>query len=122
MGNTPAILVIDDEPNFCRIIEAKLRRSGFQVTIAPDAASGENKLSSSRYSALLLDLRLPDANGVDLLPRLRQLAPNTPIILMTAYEEERLRDRALANGAVEVLYKPFDLDHLVELIQASISN
>jgi len=120
MSANQTILVIDDELNFCKILEAKLRRSNYDVALAYDAASGLRLLLTHRYDAVLLDIHLPDGAGIDLLSRFRAVSPGTPFILMTAYEEENLRVRAILAGAEEVLYKPFDLDHLVQTIRQQI--
>lgn len=121
MGTPQTILVVDDERNLCRIVEAKLRRSGFHVVTAYDAASGLAHLLRRRFDLVLLDIHLPDADAIAILPRLRAAAPDTPFLLMTAYEEENLRARAAQAGAVEVLYKPFDLDYLVQAVRLHVA-
>lgn len=117
MSEAPAVLVVEDERNLCRVIEAKLRRAGYVVTVAFDATSGTTALLQGPFDAVLLDVHLPDAEAIDLLPRLRRAVPSTPFILMTAYEEEDLRARALVAGASDVLFKPFDLDRMVAAVQ-----
>jgi DNA-binding response OmpR family regulator len=115
-----SILVLDDEPNFCRILEAKLTKASYEVFTAADAAAAFRFLLARRFDLVLLDMRLPDANGLDLLPRLHAVAPATPILLMTAYEVEGLREAALRAGASDVLYKPFDLNVLTLTVQHAI--
>jgi CheY-like chemotaxis protein/c-di-GMP-binding flagellar brake protein YcgR len=112
-----SILVLDDEPNFRRILEAKLRKSSFDVTTASSAKEALAHILIKPFDLFLFDLRLPDADGIDLIPRLRAIAPNTPILLMTAYEVEGLRDEVRNAGAVDVLYKPFDLSTLASTVQ-----
>lgn len=111
------MLVIDDEANFCRVLEARLARSGFTVILAPDVATGRHWLVTRTFDLILLDVRLPDANGLAALPALRAMSAGAPFLLMTAYEEENLRARALLAGAADILYKPFDLDTLVVSVQ-----
>jgi len=120
LGNRPSVLVIDDETNFCRVLEAKLGRSGFATVTAPDVATGLQWLVTRNFDLILLDIRLPDANALTVLPDLRAAAGTTPFLLMTAYEEEGLRARALLAGAADILYKPFDLDALVGVAQRLI--
>ncbi len=115
-----SILVLDDEPNFCRVLEAKLNKSSFEVSTAFNALDAFRQILSRPFDLILLDLRLPDAYGMDLLPRLRAVAPAVPIILMTAYEVEGLREEGLKAGAVDVLYKPFDLNSLVGTVKSLI--
>lgn len=121
MLRMPAVLVIDDEPNFSHIISTKLRRAGFAVETVRDAAGALQSLLQQSSDLVLLDLRLPDADALDALPRLRAAAGNVPFLLMTAYEEEPLRARALLAGAEEVLFKPFDLDHLVQTVRRYVT-
>src|SRR5689334_12404100 len=117
-----SVLVLDDEPNFCRILEAKLTKASFDVVTASDGPTAFRHLLARRFDLILLDLRLADANGLDLLPRIRAIAPATPVLVMTAYEVEGLRDRVLRMGAVDVLYKPFDLNVLAATVQRVIAD
>jgi len=117
-----SILVLDDEPNFRRILEAKLRKSSFDVTTASSAKEALAHIVVKPFDLFLFDLRLPDADGLDLIPRLRAIAPNTPILLMTAYEVEGLRDEVRNAGAVDVLYKPFDLSTLANTVQQILAS
>lgn len=120
MVSQPAVLVIDDDRNFCRILEVKLRRSAFDVTLVHDAASAFDALMEREYDLVLLDLRLPDADGLAVLPRLKAASGAAPILVITAYEEDQLRSRARSAGAVDVLFKPFDLDLLVQTVRRTI--
>lgn len=111
-----AVLVVDDERNFRRVVEAKLRKSSFDVALAPDAAGALDLALRYPFELVLLDLHLPDADGIALLRLVRAAMPATPVIVMTAYEEEGLRERAATAGADDVLYKPFDLDELAQTV------
>ena len=100
-----AVLVVDDERNFRRVVEAKLRKSSFDVILASDAASALDSVLRQPFELVLLDLHLPDADGIALLRLLRAAMPATPVIVMTAYEEEGLRERAVVMsdpGATEI--------------------
>ncbi|HSV72343.1 MAG TPA: response regulator [Chthonomonadales bacterium] len=117
MRSQPAVLIVDDEPNFRAVLQAKLARTGFEVVAASDAASALERLAERSVDVILLDIRLPDMNGLAALPRLRALCPAAPAIAMTAYEEESLRQRALLAGADSILYKPFDLEALADRLR-----
>lgn len=116
-----AVLIVDDERNLCRILEARLRMADFAVVSVSEAASALQSLLRQPFALVLMDVRLPDANGIAVLPQLRTASPHTPFLLMTAYEEEGLRERALAAGASEILYKPFDLDLLVQTVRLHLT-
>ena len=113
MAAQRVVLIVEDDPNFSRILEAKLHKNAYGVVIAPNASAALSSLLQRRFDLVLLDGRLPDADGLVALPLLRSAAPLTPFLFMTAYEEEYPRARALAAGASELLYKPFDLDRLM---------
>lgn len=115
MSTQWTVLVVDDEPNFSRVLEAKLSRSGYAVLTASDATTALGMVRDNPIQLVLLDLHLPDADGISVLPHIRLLTGGTPVVLMTAYEQEGLKDRGLLAGAADVLYKPFDLDQLVAM-------
>ena len=113
----PAVLVVDDDQNLRRILEAKLERSPFEVFTAKDLASAITALESSRFAVVVLDERLPDGSSLASLPALKCLAPTSAFVLITAYEENAIRQRAELAGASEILFKPFDLDLLEAVVR-----
>ncbi len=118
MRTVPAVLVVDDERNLCHIIQVKLRHSGFVVDSAADAASALRKLRGDRFDLVLLDVHLPDADSLEWFDKFRAAAPSAAFVLITAYEDADLRARALEAGAADVLFKPFDLDVMVDRVRA----
>jgi DNA-binding response OmpR family regulator len=120
MAPRQAILIIDDEVNICRILEAKLMKYGFQVDITHDAASALGCLLHRRYDFVLLDVHLPDVDGLSAFPRFKEAAPWTPFLIMTAYEDERVSKYSRDSGEMAVLYKPFELESLLSIIRAKI--
>ncbi|MGC8668942.1 MAG: response regulator [Chthonomonadales bacterium] len=117
MPDPATILLIEDERNFRRILEAKLTRSGFAVTEASNPPEALSALVRREYDAIILDDQLPGGRGLDLIPLMRRANPRAPVILMTAYEDRPLRMEALGAGASEVFAKPFELDHLVAVLR-----
>jgi DNA-binding NtrC family response regulator len=113
----PSVLVVDDDYNLRRILEAKLERCPFRVSTVPDLASAILALQTGHYSVIVLDERLPDGSGISVLPQLCGLAPGAIFILMTAYEESSVRQLAEQAGAREILFKPFDLDLLEAVVR-----
>jgi DNA-binding NtrC family response regulator len=75
---------------------------------------------SQRYDAILIDIRMPNMKGIQLLQRLRRLQPETPVVLMTGHGEELLRTQAAKAGAYAFLSKPLDPKFLVTLLQQAI--
>ena len=113
----PAILVVDDEPLIRWSVTQSLGDLGYVVEDASDAASALKIVTTSpgSYAAIVMDLRLPDMNDLSLLGTLRQLLPDTQLILMTAFGSPEIVAEARALGA-EVLLKPFELSELSHLI------
>ncbi len=110
-------MVVDDEPLILWSVTESLSGLGYAVEDATDAASALKIVTTSPrpFAAVVLDLRLPDMNDLSLLATLRQLLPNTQLILMTAFGTPDILADARAIGA-EVLLKPFELSELSRLI------
>ncbi|MDP6643315.1 MAG: sigma-54 dependent transcriptional regulator, partial [Rhodospirillales bacterium] len=109
---TASILVIDDDPTIRNTVAEILSRDGYEVRQAEDGASARFFIYDDKFDLILLDLRLPDADGLDLLPEILELDDRTPVVIMTAYPEVRTAISALKAGAYDYLNKPFDLDDL----------
>ena len=111
------LLVVDDDRGMVETLRDILGASGYEVDVA---LSGEKALELVRQRApdgILMDIRMPGFNGVEALRKLKRLAPDSFVILMTAYAASRLVEEARAEGAVEVLAKPLDLARTLSLIQ-----
>jgi DNA-binding NtrC family response regulator len=106
------LLVIEDEDVLYEAIERALVKLGHQVHWANRIALGEQRFSEIHPDLTLLDLRLPDGNGLDLLAKLRALDPSALIIIMTAYASVEDAVTAIKLGALDYLQKPLNLDDL----------
>ena len=115
----PHVLVVDDEPLIRWSVSESLAAHGYVVEEATDAASALKIVTTSAlpFRAIVLDLRLPDMCDLSLLATLRQLVPETHVILMTAFGTPELIARAHTLGA-DVVTKPFELDELSRLVRA----
>lgn len=120
---TRRVLVVDDEPLIRWSLGEGLLKAGFEVVEAGDARAALNALETVAWAvdAIVLDLRLPDSVDLALLARIRQFAPDVPVILMTAYGSAETRDEALRLGAREVVNKPFDLNRMVGLVSDALA-
>ena len=115
-----SILIADDEANLCRILEAELRKSGFQVTSVHDGTQAIDQAVSANFNLIILDVRMPMLDGLSALREIRKTRKNTPIIIMTAYESHDTMASALSMGATACVNKPFDLESLVALVKATL--
>ena len=83
------ILVVEDDDNLAFVLCEALGRKGYQVEAVATLGAVRERLKAAPYDLVLLDLRLPDGDGLEAIPQCRELAPDTPIIAMTAYAVRR---------------------------------
>ena len=109
------LLVIEDDAGIRAMLERGLRVAGHEPTFAGDLTEGRT-IWDDAFDLVLLDVMLPDGNGLELLAERRSAGDRTPVVLLTAREEAQLRERASAAGATAFLAKPFAYDELLVLI------
>ncbi|MFQ5398261.1 MAG: response regulator [Anaerolineae bacterium] len=108
MKDIVRVLIIDDEPNLRTTLAMILRRAGYDVSVATCAGDVAQYLDDEKYDLFLLDVRLPDGNGLDLLPAIRRSNPGVPVLVLTAYAAPEVEDQAKKRGAIDFLVKPVD--------------
>jgi DNA-binding NtrC family response regulator len=113
------ILVVDDDDTLRETISDVLGRR-YAVDQAPDAGTALERAHANTYSLVLLDLRLPDGNGLEVLKQLHEIDDRLLVVVMTAYPEVRTAVSALKAGAYDYLNKPFDLDDLGGLVRRAL--
>jgi len=101
------VLIVDDEPLVLRVLEEQFREDCFRTETAEDLRSLRQRLAGPPPSLVLLDLQLPDGNGIDMLPRLRAAWPGTAVIVMTGHGSVSGAVRAMQLGAFNYVQKPF---------------
>jgi response regulator RpfG family c-di-GMP phosphodiesterase len=115
------ILVVDDEPNICRLLERYLRRIGYEVQTAGSVDDAVALLGARRYDLVLTDLRLPGRSGLELLEEVRRHAPETRLMLMSAHADITAAAVAIDYGIDQLVIKPFELEDLRVRIAHSLS-
>lgn len=113
-------LLVEDEPEMARSIGIKLGRSGFVADAVGSIAEARESLEVHRYAFALLDRRLPDGDGITLLPDMRRLQPGIRVLMLTACDAVNERICGLDAGADDYLTKPFDSDELMARIRACL--
>ena len=123
-GNNPLgrLLIVDDEPLIRWSLGERLSGIGYEVVEAPDGAHALEQFSDSEspVDLVLLDLRLPDTDGVTVLDKIKRLRPECRVILMTAFGTPERTSEALKRGAYRVVGKPFNLDEMVRLVAEAL--
>ena len=114
------ILIIDDEAGIRDSLETLLTLEGFRVDLAGDGVSGLDQLTRNAYDLMLLDLALPGESGIDLLPRIKALVPDLPVIMITAYGTVGNVVDAIRAGASNFVQKPWDNEKLLADIRIAI--
>lgn len=120
MSETALISIVDDDESIREAIQSLLRSVGF---CAKTFASAEQFLQSDQMettACLILDVRMPGMSGLELQRRLMATQCRIPIVFVTAHGDEEARSRALQEGAVEFLLKPFSEEALLNAIQAAL--
>jgi DNA-binding NtrC family response regulator len=106
------LLIVDDEESFRKLTARELERSGYTVTECDSLEKARDALASRSFHVVLLDVRLPDGSGLDLLPEIRESFPSTDVVLLTAYGTVQEAIRAMKEGAYDFLTKPAKLAEL----------
>lgn len=111
------ILIIEDEKNLARFVELELQHEGYQTAVELNGRKGLDKALNENFDAILLDLMLPDLNGLEIARRVRQVK-KTPIIIMTARDSVIDRVSGLDHGADDYIVKPFAIEELLARLRA----
>jgi DNA-binding NtrC family response regulator len=110
---TGSILIIDDEADVLESLDALLRTEGYDTVTATTAAEGLRKFDKEPFDLVLLDISLPDSNGIDVLRSIKRDSPETPVIMITAYDSSQVAFQASREGAESYVTKPWDNDKLL---------
>jgi DNA-binding NtrC family response regulator len=116
------ILVIDDESVICNACHLILSEKGYMVERQLTGKSGLDALKSGQYHIVMLDMMLPDMDGMDILKMIKKEKPETCIIIMTGYSTVSNAVKAMKFGAYDYLAKPFTDDELVSAVEKACLN
>jgi len=114
---TTKILVVDDAPELTHLLKMALSREGYQVEVANDGLEGLRKAYDVRPDLMLLDIMMPNMNGLEMLSRFREFS-DVPVIMLTALGQAKDRVDGLNKGADDYVVKPFDVEELKARIRA----
>ena len=117
MSEKLKILVVDDNEEFCLNVTDILELQGYEVVSAHDGFKGLELVKENGFDLVLMDVKMPVMDGVETYKKVKEIAPDTPVIMVTAFAVEELLSEALRQGAYGSLKKPIDFDQLLELIK-----
>jgi len=116
------VLLVDDDPSNLESIARYLRRSGIEVLTAENGRSGLRRLESEVFDVAVIDLKMPEMDGLELLEKLRQADEQLPVVLMTAYGTVDAAVTAMKRGAFDFIQKPFEGDQLVLTMRRAVEH
>ncbi|WP_129730213.1 MULTISPECIES: response regulator transcription factor [Bacillaceae] len=114
------VLIIEDETKIARIIKLELEHEGYKVETAETGITGLEKFSNNQWNLVLLDVMLPQLNGMEVLRRIRASGDMTPVILLTARDSIPDKVSGLDHGANDYITKPFQIEELLARIRACL--
>lgn len=114
------ILITDDDLSLREVLEIALTKKGHRAFSAPDSTTALNILHKESIDLILLDLRLGQESGIDLLVRIREIWAEVPVIMVTAYADTKSAIAAMKHGAKDYISKPFDLDDLLHTVDRAL--
>lgn len=115
------ILLIEDDPTFAKIVTTFLHKKGYRLTTASGIQAGEKLLSSETFDLLLLDYRLPDGIGLDLIAKMGSKFPVLPVVIITGFDDVRTAVKSIQSGAFEYIIKPINPDELLLVIESALT-
>ncbi len=116
MPNAIKLLLVDDEIGFVDVLSKRLSKRNFVVTAAHSGTEAIQTLRKQDFDVAVLDLKLEDMDGIEILKIFKKLIPAMPVIMLTGHGSEQAAREGMACGAVDYLTKPSDLEDLVEKI------
>jgi two-component system OmpR family response regulator len=117
---TKSLLIIEDEDKIARLLELELTYEGYRVELASTGREGLEKILSKDWDLVLLDIMLPELNGLEVLRRIRNTDINTPIILITARDATPDKVSGLDLGANDYITKPFEIEEVLARIRSCL--
>ena len=111
------MLIVDDDPDMAETLSDILNDMGYDVAIAENGYRAIEMTRQNKYDVALMDIMMPGINGVETFKEVKQISPQTRVIMMTAYSVEDLLREALKEGACGIIYKPIDIDKLIASLQ-----
>src|SRR3989304_6145636 len=120
MGEPERILIIDDDENIRKVLETILEEEGYVVETAETAKKAIEKSEKSFYNLALIDVRLPDMEGIELLAKMRENKPKMRKIIVTGYPTLQNAIAAVNKGADAYVMKPFDVEKILQTIKEQL--
>lgn len=121
MSDAPIrLFLVDDEVGFLEVLQKRLGKRGLDVTIAISGAEAIQILRDKDFDVAVLDLKLEDMDGIEVLQIFKKMVPDLPVIMLTGHGSEQAAREGVAYGAFDYMLKPCDLDDLLKKIRQAV--
>jgi DNA-binding response OmpR family regulator len=116
------LLIVEDDEEMRDLLAEALIEEGYRAESVPDGAQALIRLRNETFSAIVLDQRMPGLSGLDILPGVKTICPDTPVILITAFGDDNTRGEAMDKGASACLLKPFPMAELFRAVRHALAS
>ncbi len=116
MSDKLCVLLVDDDHKMVKTLIDILKVEGYEVKAAYSALEALEQMAEVQFDCVLSDIKMPDLNGVELYRAIKARQPDLPVVLMTAYFDDKLVKEGLEEGVYTCLYKPFEIEDLIRLL------
>jgi len=121
-ADSKRLLLVDDEVGYLDVLAKRLTHRGFEVTTASSGAEAIRALRNWEFDLAVVDLKMEDMDGIEVLKVLKKMDPALQVIILTGHGSERAARDGIAHGAFDYLIKPIGLDPLIARIHAALSS
>ena len=111
------VLLVDDEQGYLRVLKKRMVRRNFEVTAAASGSEAVGILRGADFDAAVVDLKMEDMDGIEVLNIFKKMVPEMPVIILTGHGSERAARQGMDQGAYDYLTKPCQLEDLLEKIR-----
>ncbi|HCF05057.1 MAG TPA: two-component system response regulator [Desulfomicrobiaceae bacterium] len=115
-----SVLLVDDEPDFLRTIVKRLTKRGIQATSATNGEEALAMLAQEPRDVVVLDVKMPGMDGLNVLRRIKAAWPDTEVIMLTGHASIETAMEGMASGAMDYLMKPADLEDLIDKLEDAV--
>jgi DNA-binding NtrC family response regulator len=113
------LILIDDEVGFTTVMAKRLARRGLDVTSAFSGSEAIQAMRKAEYDVAVLDLKMEDMDGIEVLKIFKKMDPGMPVIMLTGHGSEKSANEGMEYGAYDYLFKPYEFEELLEKIHAA---
>jgi DNA-binding NtrC family response regulator len=116
-GQKTQILILDDEPIVCKRLKPAFQKAGYEVETFSDSASAMARIDEKRFDIIITDLKMKGTDGMHFLERIKEIAPDTGVIVITGFATSDTAKESFRKGAFDFVAKPFKLNDILDTVR-----